>query len=139
MPPTRCASRRAISAGGPCYGSKWPAAMSRHGMIPRASRFPPPRPEPDGSSATLRLALNVFLRETVIGVLLWAVAVADTGTRLAVMLACLCALVPLTRRFGILRPRGWMRALQEAVLLYFGAICVCNLLLLGFGRAPWCN
>ena len=113
--------------------------MSRHGMIPPAGRFPPPRPDPDDPSATQRLALNVFLREAVIGVLLWTVAVADTGTRLAVTLAGLCVLVPWTCRFGILRPRGWMRALQEAVLLYLGAICVCNLLLFGFGRAPWCN
>ena len=113
--------------------------MSRHGMIPSAGRFPPPRPEPDGSSATHRLAFNVLLREAVIGVLLWAVAVADAGTRLAVTLACLCALVPWTRRFGMLRPKGWMTALPEAVLLWFGAVCACNLLLFGFGRAPWCN
>jgi len=105
-------------------------------MIPPAPRFPAPRGPgtPDGMLPT---ALSVLLREAVFGFLLWSGAAPSREIRLAVDLAGLCMIVLLTRRFGILRSTGWATATWEGLLLYVGAVSMCNLLWLGFGIAPW--
>ncbi len=105
-------------------------------MIPPAQRFPAPR-GPGKSDGSLPTALSVVLREGVAGVLLWSSAAPDNRIRLAVALTGLCGLILWTRWFGLLRPNSWAKACWEGLLLYFGAICLCNLLLLGFGLAPW--
>ena len=105
-------------------------------MIPPAQRFPAPR-GPGKSDGSLPTALSVVLREGVAGVLLWSSAVPDNRIRLAVALTGLCGLILWTRWFGLLRPNSWAKACWEGLLLYIGAICLCNLLLLGFGLAPW--
>ena len=81
--------------------------------------------------------LGVLLREAAFGFLLWSGAAPGRAIQTAASLTVLCAILLLTRRFGILRPTGWTTAFWEGLLLYVGAVCVCNLLRLGFGIAPW--
>lgn len=110
--------------------------MSRQGMIPPAQRFPAPR-GPGAPGGLLPTVLSVLLRQTVLGLLLWSGAAQGREIRLTVSLTGLCAIILLTRRFGILRPTGWATASWEGLLLYIGAACIGNLLRLGFGIAPW--
>lgn len=110
--------------------------MSRHGMIPPAQRFPAPR-GPGAPGKLLPTMLGVLLREAAFGFLLWSGAAPGRAIQLAVSLAGLCAIILLTRRFGILRSTSWATASWEGLLLYVGAVCVRNLLWLGFGIAPW--
>lgn len=105
-------------------------------MIPPAQRFPAPR-GPGAPGGFLPTVVSVLLRQAVLGLLLWSGAAPGWAIQLAVSLASLCAVILLTRRFGILRPTGWATASWEGLLLYTGAVCIGNLLRLGFGIAPW--
>lgn len=105
-------------------------------MIPPTGRFPAPR-GPGKSDRVSPTILGVLGREGVVGVLLWCGAAPDITIRLAVTLIGLCGMILWTRWFGLLRPNSWVKACSEGLLLTIGAICMCNLLLLGLGLAPW--
>ena len=77
------------------------------------------------------------MREAGFGVLLWGVATGVAGTRIVTSVLGLCIIIAATRRFPLLRPQTWKMAAWEGVLLFFGAVCVTNLLTLAFGTAPW--
>jgi len=85
----------------------------------------------------LPTAFGMLLREGVSGILLWSSAAPDNRIRLAATVVGLCGTILWTRRFGLLRPHSWAKACCEGLLLTIGAVCMCNLLLLGLGLAPW--
>ncbi len=105
-------------------------------MIPPARRFPAPR-GPGTPAETIRAVFGVLLREAVFGLLFWSSAAPGRGIQVAVSLIGLCTTILLTRRFGFLRHSSWMTASWEGLLIYIGAVGICNLLSLGFGAAPW--
>lgn len=94
-------------------------------------------PRPPKQPCDVRLALRVLLREAALGVLLWGGAAADASARTAWFLLLLCAAVGWTRYRGMLRPKSWPMAVREGGLLYAGSLCVCTLLLVTAGAAPW--
>ncbi len=106
-------------------------------MIPGNGHVPSPPRKPAEPGETLRLAMQVLLREAALGCLLWGGAAADGATWLVWFLLNLCAILLWTRHLGLLRPRSWAMAFGEGGLLYVGALCFCSLLLALFGAAPW--
>lgn len=105
-------------------------------MIPPTERFPAPR-GPGNSDGVPLTILGVLGRQGVLGVLLWCGAASDITTRTAVTLIGFCATILWTRWFGLLHPNCWAKAGWEGLLLYIGAVGIGNLLLIGFGVAPW--
>lgn len=105
-------------------------------MIPRAGGVPAPR-GPRTPRGILLTSLTVLMREAVFGFVLWGGAAPGRDTRLALSLLSLCTILLWTRRFGTLRSIGWMAASWEGLLVYVGAICMCNILSLVLGIAPW--
>jgi len=105
-------------------------------MIPAGHGFPAP-PSPRTPAGTLLAILRVLLQETVFGILFWSSAAPGTGSALARSMFGLCTVILWTRRFGYLRPSNWTTASWEGLLVYVGAVCICNLLTFGFGVAPW--
>ena len=93
--------------------------------------------QPNGFAGRTRLIAGVLLREAIIGLLLWTGAAEVAKVRLALHLAALSATFLWTRRFGFMRPMIWKVTLMESTLLYLGGICFSNLMLAGFGLAPW--
>lgn len=111
--------------------------MSTHGKVPPADRFPARDSGPNRPVGWLRLALNVLAREAVLGMLLWCGNTGQISITLVFYLLGLCATVSWTGRFGLTRPASWKTVLKESAILYLGAVCVSNLLLVGLGLAPW--
>ena len=83
------------------------------------------------------LTLDVLLREAVFGLLLWSGAAGKAGLRLPLYMLGLVTILTWTWHFGLTRPAAWRTVLAESGLLFFGSICIANLLLAGFGLAPW--
>ncbi len=83
------------------------------------------------------MALNVLAREAVVGLLLWCGNAGQISITLVFYLLGLCATVSWTGQFGLTRPASWKTVLNESAILYLGAVCVSNLLLIGLGLAPW--
>lgn len=81
--------------------------------------------------------LTLLMQEVVFGFVLWGGAAPSRDTRLALNVVSLCAILLWTRRFGVLRPTGWLTASWEGLLVYVGAVCACNILSLVLGVAPW--
>lgn len=104
-------------------------------MIPPTDDFPAPR-GPGTPHGLLLTSLTLLVREVVFGLVLWGGAAPGRDNRLALSLVSLCATLLWTRRFGILRPAGWLTA-WEGLLVYVGAVCFCNILSLLLGTAPW--
>lgn len=105
-------------------------------MVPPTGRFPAPR-GPGKSDGILPTTLGVIVREGILGLVLWSGEAPDNATRAAIALISVFGMVLWTRWFGLLRPNCWTKACWEGLLLYIGAVCVGNLLRLGFGPAPW--
>lgn len=103
-------------------------------MIPPGGRIPR---KPEGRLTHWRMAIEVLVREAGFGVLLWSGATGVAGTRVVTSVLGLCAIIAATRRFPLLRPQTWKMAVWEGALLFFGAVCVSNLLTMAFGVAPW--
>ena len=83
------------------------------------------------------MVVNVLAREAVLGLLLWCGNAGRSSVALVFYLTGLCAIVLWTWHFGLTRPASWITVLKESALVYFGAVCVSNLLLAGLGLAPW--
>lgn len=105
-------------------------------MIPPDGSFPAPR-GPRTPHGLLLTSLTMLVREVVFGFVLWASAAPGRDTRLALSLVSLCAILLWTRRFGILGSTRWLAASWEGLLVYVGAVCMCNILSLVLGTAPW--
>lgn len=111
--------------------------MSQHGTMPSGSHFPGP-----GGPSTVpfawAVALRFLVRETALGVALWAcVPGLSRAADLGVGLAGLASAILYAYWFGLLRPRSWAKTLTEGTLLWSGSICFANLLLAVLGVAPW--
>ncbi len=115
--------------------------MSRHGMFP-----PGGTPKRDGWSSrgfVLAFAVRVLTLEILIGAALYssgaAIRAAKLGAGLFVLtLVLVWTMVVLwTRRFGLLRPRGWSKALLEGSLLYIGSVCCMNVLVIALNSPLW--
>lgn len=111
--------------------------MSRHGMVPPGGSFPMRQPQPSGFTGSARLIAGVLLREAAVGLVLWSGAAQVARVRLAFHLAAISVTFLWTRRFGLVRPMILKVTYMESMLLYLGGICFSNLMLAGFGMAPW--
>lgn len=110
--------------------------MSR-GLPPGGPWSPHPGPDWLPSAGFGAMALRVLMREVVIGTALWGCRSGVLPFDIATGALCFALVALVTRRFGILRPHGWARACQEAVLLSVGGCCLANILLVMLGLAPW--
>lgn len=106
-------------------------------MIPPDDRFPNRKSRRAGKRGRISLVLNILLREAALGVLLWGGAAEQASLRALLYVIGLGGVVICTRHFGLTRPVVWRAVLAESVTLYAGSVCVANLLLAGFGLAPW--
>lgn len=111
--------------------------MSRHGMLPPGGNFPIRQSERNRLAGRTRLIADVLLRGAAVGLILWTGAAQVAKVRLASRLAAISVTFLWTRRFGLMRPMIWKATLMESMLLYLGGVCFSNLMLAGFGSAPW--